>query len=184
MRSTWYSQVSDDVTVISLNSTRDVEVHRRRRRAWDRAFSVKCMYAPKCACCTSLILTAMATYAPRVRSKVDVFISQLRERVGQPLNLTEWTMFLTFDVMGVVGFSKDFKQLEAAKEHSAIKGLHDQMAALGLLAHVPWFLSLLGSIPGLSGSYGLFIDYCHKQVKEKVDVCWKFRNLTHLSCIM
>jgi hypothetical protein len=113
----------------------------------------------------------MATYAPRVRSKVDVFISQLRERAGQPVNLTEWTMFLTFDVMGVVGFSKDFQQLEAAKEHSAIKGLHDQMAALGLLAHIPWFLSLLGSIPGLSGSYGLFTDYCHKQVKEKVDVC-------------
>ncbi|PCG92796.1 Cytochrome P450 [Penicillium occitanis (nom. inval.)] len=156
MRSTWYSQVSDDITVISLNSTRDVEVHRRRRRAWDRAFSVK----------------SMATYAPRVRSKVDVFISQLRERAGQPVNLTEWTMFLTFDVMGVVGFSKDFQQLEAAKEHSAIKGLHDQMAALGLLAHIPWFLSLLGSIPGLSGSYGLFTDYCHKQVKEKVD-SWK-----------
>lgn len=117
----------------------------------------------------------MATYAPRVRSKVDVFISQLRERAGQPVNLTEWAMFLTFDVMGVVGFSKDFQQLEAAKEHSAIKGLHDQMAALGLLAHIPWFLSLLGSIPGLSGSYGLFIDYCHKQVKEKVDVCCIFR---------
>lgn len=45
MRSTWYSQVSDDVTVISLNSTRDVEAHRRRRRAWDRAFSVKCAYS-------------------------------------------------------------------------------------------------------------------------------------------
>lgn len=113
----------------------------------------------------------MSIYGHRVRSKVDVFISQLRERVGQPVNITEWAMFLTFDVMGVVGFSKDFQQLEAAKEHSAIKGLHDQMAALGLLAHIPWFLSLLGSIPGLSGSYGLFIDYCHKQVKEKVEVC-------------
>lgn len=41
LRSTWYSQVSDDVTKISLNSTRDPEVHRRRRRAWDRGFSVK-----------------------------------------------------------------------------------------------------------------------------------------------
>lgn len=57
MRSTWYSQVSDDVTVISLNSTRDVEVHRRRRRAWDRAFSVKCMYAKETAYCRSLTVT-------------------------------------------------------------------------------------------------------------------------------
>lgn len=41
MKSTWYSQVSDDVKIISLNSTRDVDVHRRRRRGWDRGFSVK-----------------------------------------------------------------------------------------------------------------------------------------------
>jgi hypothetical protein len=38
---TWYSHVSDDKTQISLNSTRDPEVHRRRRRAWDRGFSMK-----------------------------------------------------------------------------------------------------------------------------------------------
>ncbi len=38
---TWYSHVSDDNTQISLNSTRDPDVHRRRRRAWDRGFSMK-----------------------------------------------------------------------------------------------------------------------------------------------
>jgi cytochrome P450 len=38
---TWYSHVSDDKTQISLNSTRDPEVHRRRRRACDRGFSMK-----------------------------------------------------------------------------------------------------------------------------------------------
>ncbi|KAL1962758.1 hypothetical protein VTN77DRAFT_9212 [Rasamsonia byssochlamydoides] len=151
LRSTWYSQVSDDVTKISLNSTRDVDVHRRRRRAWDRGFSIK----------------ALATYEPRVRSKVDVLISQLRARIQQPVDITQWTMYLTFDVMGLVGFDKDFHQLEDAAEHSAIKGLHDQMSAIGILSAVPWLLSLLGSIPGLSGSYGLFMNYCAQQVEEK-----------------
>ncbi|KAJ5939682.1 cytochrome P450 [Penicillium verhagenii] len=37
----WYSHVSDDNAQISLNSTRDPTVHRRRRKAWDRGFSVK-----------------------------------------------------------------------------------------------------------------------------------------------
>jgi hypothetical protein len=76
-------------------------------------------------------------------------------------------MYLTFDVMGKIGFGKDFRQLEDACELSAIKGLHDQMGVLGLLSPLPWLLSLLGSIPGLSGSYGLFMDYCAEQVKEK-----------------
>ncbi|GAD99504.1 benzoate 4-monooxygenase cytochrome P450, putative [Paecilomyces variotii No. 5] len=109
----------------------------------------------------------MTTYTPRVRSKVDSFISQLRARVGQPVNITEWSMFLTFDVMGVVGFSKDFHQLEDAKEHSVIKGVHDQMATIGLLSQVPWFLYLLGSIPGLTGTYRSFMEYCARQVNEK-----------------
>ena len=76
-------------------------------------------------------------------------------------------MYLTFDVMGKIGFGKDYRQLEEGRELSAIKGLHDQMGALGLLSPVPWLLSLLGSIPGLSGSYGLFMDYCAEQVREK-----------------
>lgn len=41
MKGPWYSQVSDDVTKISLNSIRDFELHRRRRRAWDRGLGFK-----------------------------------------------------------------------------------------------------------------------------------------------
>jgi hypothetical protein len=79
-------------------------------------------------------------------------------------------MFLTFDIMGRVGFGKDFRQLEEGSELSAIKGLHDQMTVLGLLSPLPWLLSFLGSIPGLTGSYGLFMDYCAEQVREKKKV--------------
>ncbi len=38
-KSTWYSQVSDDVTKISLNSSRDLYDHKRRKRVWDRGLS-------------------------------------------------------------------------------------------------------------------------------------------------
>lgn len=114
---------------------------------------------------------ALSIYEPRVRSKVDVLVSQLRARLGQPINIAEWAMFLSFDVMGQIGFDKDFHQLEDAKEHSAIAGLHAQMAVLGLLSPLPWLLSFLGSIPGLTGSYALFMDYCAKQVEEAKAVC-------------
>lgn len=40
-RSPWYSHVSDDWSKTSLNSTRDPNVHRRRRKVWDHAFSTK-----------------------------------------------------------------------------------------------------------------------------------------------
>ncbi|KAE8380954.1 hypothetical protein BDV26DRAFT_289857 [Aspergillus bertholletiae] len=41
IRSTLYGHISDDNSRVSLNTARDPEVHRRRRRAWDRGFSSK-----------------------------------------------------------------------------------------------------------------------------------------------
>ena len=76
-------------------------------------------------------------------------------------------MFLTFDIMGKVGFGKENRQLESDSELPAIKGLHDNMGVIGLLSPVPWVIGMLLAIPGLSGSYGLFMDYCAKQVDEK-----------------
>ncbi|KAL3462282.1 cytochrome P450 [Aspergillus heterothallicus] len=148
---TWYSHVSDDKTLISLNSTRNPDVHRRRRRAWDRGFSMK----------------ALTTYEPRIQHKVDVLVSQIRSRLGQPLNISEWTMYLAFDVMGLVGFSKDFRQLEEAVEHAAIKELHEQMLFLGILKPAPWVLTILGAIQGLVGNYGQFMTYCADRIAEK-----------------
>ncbi|KAJ6037101.1 cytochrome P450 [Penicillium herquei] len=49
-KSPWYSHVSDDKTMTSLNSTRDPDVHRRRRKAWDRGFSIKGKKRPYLFC--------------------------------------------------------------------------------------------------------------------------------------
>lgn len=155
-KSTWYSQVSDDPTMISLNSCRDWDDHKRRKRAWDRAFSVK----------------SLGGYEPSVRSKIATLVSQFKARSGQPVDATAWTMYLTFDVMGKVGFGKDYNQLETGQQLPAIQGLHDQMGVLGLLSPLPWLLSFLSAIPGLSGSYGLFMNYCAEQVAEKKKVRW------------
>ncbi|EAA66961.1 hypothetical protein AN8338.2 [Aspergillus nidulans FGSC A4] len=148
---TWYSHVSDDITKVSLNSTRDPEVHRRRRRAWDRGFSMK----------------ALPTYEPRLQHKVDVLVSQIRSRIDRPLNITQWTMYLAFDVMGLVGFSKDFRQLEDAVEHAAIEELHGQMLMYGILRPVPWVLTILGATLGLAGKYGQFMTYCVARTAER-----------------
>lgn len=43
LRSPWYSQVSNDVSKISINSTRDVELHKLRKRAWERGLAFKGM---------------------------------------------------------------------------------------------------------------------------------------------
>lgn len=40
-KSTWYAQASTDPKSCSIHHTRDVDDHRKRRKAWDRGLSVK-----------------------------------------------------------------------------------------------------------------------------------------------
>lgn len=79
-------------------------------------------------------------------------------------------MFLSFDIMGEVGFGKDFNNLNTGVEHSAIKGVHDHMAALGVLSHVPWFLNLMSRIPGAAAGYSGFFSWCADEIKSKQKV--------------
>ncbi|CAG1974456.1 unnamed protein product [Fusarium graminearum] len=41
-KSPWYGQVSNDITEISLNSTRDPKAHKERKVLWGKAFGPKC----------------------------------------------------------------------------------------------------------------------------------------------
>lgn len=115
---------------------------------------------------------ALSMYEPRIRSKVDVLLRQMKARAGGPVNATEWSMFFTFDTMGAVGFNKEFHMLDDGSEHSAIKALHNQLTVIGILSAVPWLMSLLAAIPGATGSYLPFTEWCRKQAEteEKVNM--------------
>lgn len=140
----------------------------------------------------------MAIYEPRVTRKVDSLLSRLAAHSGTPINMTDYIMFFGFDVMGEVGkakekkntvsllvlerrtsmansrnltgLSKDFHMVENETEHSAIKGVHESMMAIGVFGTVPWLLSMLGKIPGAAGGYLRFTQWCHDQLQEKHQV--------------
>lgn len=150
-RSPWYAQVSNDVTKISLNSVRILKVHKSRKRAWERGFGFR----------------ALAIYAPRVKAKVDLLLSKIAEHSGRPIDMTEYAMFFGFDVMGDIGFSKDFRMLESESEHPAIKGVHDSMLAIGVLGTTPWLLSMISKVPGVATGLSQFRAWCHQQLQEK-----------------
>ncbi|KAJ5970326.1 Cytochrome P450 [Penicillium vulpinum] len=125
--------------------------HRKRRKAWDRGFSVK----------------ALATYEPRVKNKVDQFSSYIESNLGQSIDATAWSMFLSFDIMGNVGFGKEFNNLSTRIEHPAIKGVHDHMAIVGTLSHIPWLLNIASRIPGAASGFSSFFRWCGDEIEQK-----------------
>jgi len=88
-------------------------------------------------------------------------------------------MFFSFDVMGDVGFGKDFNNLNSGAEHPAIKSVHDHMKIIGILNAVPWFTNILGSIPGAAAGYNGFFSFCSSQIREKHLVRHKSVTLMH-----
>ncbi|OAK99635.1 cytochrome P450 [Phaeosphaeriaceae sp. SRC1lsM3a] len=151
LKSTWYGQTGNDPKKCSIHMTRDINDHRLRRRAWDRGFSIK----------------AISTYEPRIKAKADLFKTQLSKSEGKPMDMSSWSMFFSFDVMGDVGFGKDFNNLVSGVEHPAIKGVHSHMTMLGIMSTVPWLLNILGSIPGAAAGYSDFFSFCAGQIREK-----------------
>lgn len=95
---------------------------------------------------------------------------QLLQNTGKSIDVSAWSMFFSFDVMGDVGFGKDFNNLNSGVEHPAIKGVHDHMKAIGILNAVPWFTNILGSIPGAAAGYNGFFSFCSGQIREKHQV--------------
>ncbi|POS73776.1 hypothetical protein DHEL01_v207829 [Diaporthe helianthi] len=129
--------------------TRDHDQHKRRRRTWDRGFSIK----------------ALNTYEPTISSKVDQFIEQISAR--GTVDATAWSMYLSFDIMGKVGFGKEFNGVTNGEEHPAIEGVHSSMEVLGILSHVPWLLNMAGKIPGAAAAYQEFFSWCGSEIESK-----------------
>ncbi|OJK03510.1 hypothetical protein ASPACDRAFT_49664 [Aspergillus aculeatus ATCC 16872] len=153
-KSTYYAQASTNPIECSVHHTRDFEDHRKRRKAWDRGFSIK----------------SLGVYEPRIKAKADQLVAHIAANLGNPIDATAWSMFLSFDVMGDVGFGKNFGNLITGVEHPAIKGIHDHMAILGVLGHVPWFLNLVSRVPGATTAYSDFFKWCGDEIERKQKV--------------
>ncbi|KAF3056243.1 Tryprostatin B 6-hydroxylase [Daldinia childiae] len=144
-----YMGTSPDSKKVSFHGSQDPNDHKRRHRAWDKGFSIK----------------ALQTYEPRIKALVTKLVHQISQR--KIVDATTWSMYLTFDVMGEVGFGKDFGCVSDGINHPAIQNVRDHMHILGVLNYIPWLLNIFGRIPGASKSYHPFFSYCQSQVEKK-----------------
>lgn len=110
---------------------------------------------------------------PRLKAKLDLFMERLSGNAGKPMNVTEWAMFYSFDIMGEVGFSTDFQSLQKGVEHEATKPLHESMGlAYNVGATMPWLLCLVLRIPGAAGPMEKFVKLCSQPLEAKRKVSY------------
>ncbi|KAI1660589.1 cytochrome P450 [Daldinia decipiens] len=135
-----------------------------------RDSAIPIIYGPntnchKPTCYIGFSIKALQTYEPRITTLVTKLADQVSNK--RVLDATAWSMYLTFDVMGEVGFGKDFGCVSSGTNHPAIQSIRDHMHILGVLSHIPWLLNIVGRIPGASKSYRPLFSYCQSQVEKK-----------------
>lgn len=142
-----------DVTkpLTSLQITRDKTEHALRRKVWNPGFSEK----------------AIRGYDQRIRGYQDRLVSRIAETEGQPINITDWLMWYSFDVMGDMAFGKSFNMLETSKNHWAIDLSNIGIKPMSLILPM-WMFRLFLAIPGLSRHWHAYFDFCRNSLLERM----------------
>lgn len=139
---------------LGLIETRDIEDHRLRRRPWDTALSSK----------------SLSKYDEALQRTVGYCLDGLAssETGDNAVNITRWVSLFAWDVMGTVGFGKDFGQVSSGgTEHWAVKALKDQAMFVAYVKPVPWVMNAASNIPYADKAVRPFRNYCSSLVDEK-----------------
>ena len=140
--------------IVSLQTTRDKADHTRRRRIWDRAFSVK----------------AINGYHPRLVAHLDAFERKLADKKNQAINVTDWFNFLSFDIMGDVSFGTEFNLVKTGKMHFAIEKIRVGTVPLGIMLHAPWLFRLVSCVPGAMRTWYQLVRWCSEEALRRLKV--------------
>ncbi|KAJ5889437.1 cytochrome P450 [Penicillium tannophilum] len=107
IKSDFYDVGEKELTIVS---ERDVEKHKEVRRVLAPAFTS----------------AALGRQEQLIHEHVDRFIAQLHKHATkEPVNVTEWYKYLTFDITGELTFGEPFGTIEEAKNHFWISTIHD-----------------------------------------------------------
>lgn len=142
---------------LGLIETRDIEDHRHRRRPWDTALSTK----------------SLAKYDEAMQRTIGDCLDGLAspETEEKGIDVTRWVSLFAWDVMGNVGFGKDFGQVSrGGSEHWAVKAMKDQARFVAYVKPVPWVMNAASNIPYADAAVRPFRDYCRSLVDEKMRV--------------
>ncbi|KAH7333161.1 cytochrome P450 monooxygenase-like protein [Rhexocercosporidium sp. MPI-PUGE-AT-0058] len=147
-KSAWYDMGNP---LLSLHQCRDRATHDRRRRVWDKGFSMK----------------AIDSYESRVVSFANVLVEQLKSFGGKPLNSSLWFNYYSFDVMGELAFGQSFDMLKTGEKHNAISLLHEGQRPLGIFTPMPWLMMIMMRIPGAGAGYNRWLAYCEQHAQKR-----------------
>jgi hypothetical protein len=129
-------------------------------------------------------MKACQTYLPRLNRISSLFVEKVTELQGQPISINDWCHYVTFDIMGEIGFGKSYGQLETGRMHPSIEAISSFLSLAVSAWQVPWALNLFLLIPGLPDPAYDMKHNAEVCVMERKEVCISTQfTLTHVAGI-
>ena len=150
IKADWYDLT---LPMVSMQTTRKRTEHDKRRRVWGGAF-----HGPM-----------LRSYEGRIAVYQDQLIKRIEDFKGGEINITDLFQLYSFDAMSDVALGTSFKMLQNNEQHWAVKLLHRGMMPLGFMFPT-WLFRVLLAIPGATGDWFTFKDYCCQRLEERMNV--------------
>ena len=127
--------------------------HDKRRRIWGGAYND----------------TILRGYEERIAFRHNQLLAKITGSNEEPMNVTELYHHFTFDIMGDHAFGTSFNMLQSSGKHWAIRLLQKGLEPLVLMLPT-WCFRLLLHIPGATGDWFAFQNYCCQRLDERMKV--------------
>ncbi|KAL4748888.1 hypothetical protein BDW72DRAFT_214426 [Aspergillus terricola var. indicus] len=142
--------------LVTLTTYRTAAAHANRRKIWDPAFSP----------------TAVEKLVPLVYEKADLLLGQLQDKGQQPLDISSWFEYYTFDLMGEIGLSFKFGNLDRGSPHPILTLYHLAQRRLAAFGAAPWMKHLIMGLPFITrlGPYKRYMGWATTQLQQIISL--------------
>ncbi|KAL4062216.1 cytochrome P450 [Scleroderma citrinum] len=160
----WDGRMAEQTTVRALISIRDPTEHLRRRKPWNRAFSV----------------TAMKGYEGILSTRVREFVTELESpKAAGPIDFTKWISRFTFDFMSDMAFGGGSDMLRDGDKDNTWHLLESGLPIALVLSHVPWLGKYYMMLPGIGEDLKKFRIFCQQRAHHRRQRGSHTRDLFH-----
>ncbi|KAL2870706.1 cytochrome P450 [Aspergillus lucknowensis] len=154
IKAEWYDLLHPNTGLVT---TREKELHRERRRRWNRGFTPKALVQYK-----SKILAPIRQLDDCIRANIAA---------GQVSEVSDLTFWLTFDRMGEFVLGKSFDMLKNQRWHDIILLLQKAMSLLGPLSPTPWVVQIAFKLMprvGVLSDWFTMVGWCENQIPDEM----------------
>ncbi|KAK0659902.1 Pisatin demethylase [Lasiodiplodia hormozganensis] len=158
-KSEWYG-VWQGRRKFDLFAGRDEAIHGQHRRLVARAYS----------------MDALKDLEQYVDESIKVFMQNMNERAGKPMNMGNWVQLFAFDIIGEITFSKRFGFMDVGADDGSFQAIEMALRSAAWLGQVPWIFWLhdylspyIGNYLGITARNGSLRQFALRETEARKD---------------